>query len=214
MSKKQKRTEEKEQERGLTTFKLGLKEQPESEPKGSQDGPDESEPSKDQEPEPTSDVAMKTALARLAMLARGTSDEEEKGKLSSAKIADPSPQEMIDDPDYASTFNVLNGLKGRSAKGDFAGLEIKSSGIDLSSVSDRIFETAWAHAKSAIKSPSKSTRVKKILAALDGGNIPKSVVPSVSIIPNEPACNFVYQSASAPCIDAYTSEISTLTTNK
>lgn len=206
MSQKSKLNQKGDPKKGLPTFQLGVKSQPESKVGESEPGSSGSNLDKGVEQKPAS--GNQTALARLAAMARAGEEGDGGNKTGGEPNADPSPQAIIDDPDYTSTFNILSSLKGRSAKGDFSNLEIRSSGVDLSGISDRIFNTAWGHAKKAVKSPSKSVRVKKLLAALDDGDPTKSVIPSVSIIPDEPACNFIYQSASAPHIDAFASEIS------
>jgi len=209
MSQKLKFKQKEETTKGIKTFKLGQKSQSEPEskmPKGPSDS-STSDGDKGEALQPDTG----TALARLAALARAEDDAGERDEIDKTPNPDPSPQSMIDDPDYISTFNILKGLKGRSAKGDFSGLEIQSSGVDLTSASDRIFDTAWSQAKKAIKGESKSVRVKKILAILDEGDPTKNVVPSVAIMPDEPACNFVYQNAATPLVDAFTSKLSTST---
>lgn len=200
MSKKSKNS-------NIGVFKLGQKSQSEPESKVSKDLPDN--PTSNEGEKEVSPPDTQTALARLAALARAGGEADKESEAGDSPDQDPSPQSMIDDPDYISAFNILDGLKGRSAKGDFSGLEIKSSGVDLTAASDRIFETAWNQAKKAVRGESKSVRVKKILAILDEGDPTTNVIPSVAITPEEPACNFVYQSASAPLVDAFTSKLST-----
>lgn len=212
MSQESKLKKKDEPRKGLTTFQLGMKDQPksnyqpESELAESQQGSNKPTSDKSNEQESAPDTSP--ALARLAALARDGSEADRSEGVDDPPSSDPSPQAIIDDPDYTSTFNILNGLKGRSAKGDFSKLEIGSSGVDLTSASDRIFDTTWNQAKKAVKSPTKSVRVKKLLAALDEGDPTKRIIPSVSITPDEPMCNFIYQSASAPYIDAFTGKIS------
>jgi hypothetical protein len=191
----------------IEVFKLGQNTQSEPTskiPKGSSDNPIPDKGKKEASPPDT-----QTALARLAVLARAGDEAGKKEEISNVSDPDPSPQSMIDDPDYIATFNILDALKGRTAKGDFSGLEIGSPGADLKAASDKIFEIAWNQAKTAVRGESKSVRVKKLLAILDEGDPTKNVIPSIAITPEEPACNFVYQNAAAPLIDAFTSKLST-----